>query len=96
MKDMKSFRKPSTAVTRAGFIASLIAVTAVSALAQTTGSTTGSTGGSPLDYTTALTGAKTDLGTVFSTNGALFLGLLIVALGFGIAWRLLKRAAKAV
>ena len=51
---------------------------------------------SPMDYTTSITQFKDDLGTTLSTNGPVLMGALVVALGFGIVWKLIKRAAKSV
>ncbi len=66
---------------------------AVSAMAQTTGSTSG---GSGFDYTTSITQFKDDLSSTLTTNGPVLMGALVVALGFGIVWKLIKRAAKSV
>ena len=48
------------------------------------------------DYTTSLTQFKTDFAAMLSTNGPLLMGALVVALGFGVVWKLIKRAAKSV
>ena len=48
------------------------------------------------DYTGSLTAFKDSMTGFFSTNGPLLLGALVVMLGFGIVWKLVKRAAKSV
>jgi len=50
----------------------------------------------PNDYTTSITQFKTDMTTFFATNGPVLLGALVIMLGFGLVWKLIKRAAKSV
>lgn len=50
----------------------------------------------PLDFTGPLGAFKDDLGGFFATNGAIFLGALMIPLAFGIVWKLIKRGAKSV
>lgn len=49
-----------------------------------------------LDYSASLGAFKDDMTGFFTTNGPLLLGALVVMLGFGIVWKLVKRAAKSV
>lgn len=46
------------------------------------------------DYATAITGLKTDMSGLITSAGIPALGALLIFLGFGLVWRLIKRAAK--
>lgn len=50
----------------------------------------------PFDYTTSITAFETDIVDLLQTNGPLLFGVLVIMLGFGLVWRLIKRAAKSV
>ena len=65
--------------------------TVTGALADTTAG-----GGSSMDYSTTIDAFTSSMATFFSTNGPKLLGALVVLLGFGIVWKLIKRAAKSV
>jgi hypothetical protein len=62
----------------------------VAAVAQTTGSS------SAFDYTSSITAANTDFTTVLSTDGPPLIGVMLLALGFGFVWRLIKKAIHSV
>ncbi len=51
---------------------------------------------SGVDYTSAITSFKDDFTSLLTTNGPVLMGALVVALGFGVVWKLIKRAAKSV
>ena len=50
----------------------------------------------PLDYSASLNQFKTDLGSFLTTNGPILISCLVLALGFGIVWRLIKKATKSI
>lgn len=91
---MERTNQRSKKLVNRGIAAAVPLAIASSAIAQTTGSTSGDP--SPMDYTTSISQFKDDLGTTLSTNGPVLMGALVVALGFGIVWKLIKRAAKSV
>jgi hypothetical protein len=47
-----------------------------------------------VDYTTTINQFKTDFTSLLTTNGPALIGALVVALGFGVVWKLIKRASK--
>jgi hypothetical protein len=77
--------------TKLGLIVSLVAVTALSAMAQ---STTG--GGTGPDYTGALDGYTTSMQSFLTLHGPKILIALAGVLMFGIIWKLSKRVAKSI
>lgn len=50
----------------------------------------------PPAYSTAIDTVKTDLAAVITSAGLPAIGCLVLMLGFGLVWRLVKRAAKSV
>ena len=77
--------------TKLGLIVSLVAVTALSAMAQ---STTG--GGTGPDYTGALDDYSTSMQSFLTLHGPKILIALAGVLMFGIIWKLSKRVAKSI
>jgi hypothetical protein len=77
--------------TKLGLIVSLVAVTALSAMAQTT---TG--GGTGPDYTGALDDYTTSMQSFLTLHGPKILIALAGVLMFGIIWKLSKRVAKSI
>lgn len=71
-------------------VAIMCIVAIVAAVAQTTGSS------SAFDYTSSITAANTDFQTVLSTDGPPLIGVMLLALGFGLVWRLIKKAIHSV
>jgi hypothetical protein len=80
-------------IKRAGLIIATMAVTAVGALAQTTGGTTGGTGA---DYSTAIDGFNTYIVGTINNNLPAVLGVAGACLGLGLAIRLATRFVHSV
>jgi hypothetical protein len=70
-------------------VLALCMITVLAAMCQTTGS-------SGFDYTQSITAANTDFQTVLSTDGPPLIGVMLLALGFGFVWRLIKKAIHSV
>lgn len=73
-------------VRNVGLVAAGIMATAIPCMAE----------GTAVDYSTVLAGTKTDLQNLVTTAGVPALGILVVMLGFGLVWKLVKKGAKSI